>query len=75
MHLPTFISSLLLLDPSPGSAPSSSFSITHTPLTSLTFILYSITSSIYSQGIGGATALLFGKEGASVVVSDLDDGK
>ncbi|KAG0289841.1 hypothetical protein BGZ96_006677 [Linnemannia gamsii] len=27
------------------------------------------------QGIGGATALLFGKEGASVVVSDLDDVK
>ena len=27
-----------------------------------------------SQGIGGATALLFAKEGASVVVSDLDDG-
>ncbi|KAF9360021.1 Methionine aminopeptidase 1, partial [Mortierella sp. NVP85] len=26
------------------------------------------------QGIGGATALLFAKEGASVVVSDLDDG-
>ncbi|KAF9201631.1 hypothetical protein BGZ59_002594, partial [Podila verticillata] len=25
------------------------------------------------QGIGGATALLFAKEGASVVVSDLDD--
>ncbi|KAF9951383.1 hypothetical protein BGZ70_001011 [Mortierella alpina] len=27
------------------------------------------------QGIGGATALLFAKEGASVVVSDLDDNK
>ncbi|KAG0090242.1 Methionine aminopeptidase 1, partial [Podila epicladia] len=27
------------------------------------------------QGIGGATALLFAKEGASVVVSDLDDVK
>ncbi|KAG0214654.1 Methionine aminopeptidase 1 [Mortierella sp. GBA30] len=27
------------------------------------------------QGIGGATALLFAKEGASVVVSDLDDAK
>jgi len=27
------------------------------------------------QGIGGGTALLFGKEGASVVVSDLDDVK
>ncbi|KAK3827970.1 MAG: hypothetical protein J3Q66DRAFT_291726 [Benniella sp.] len=27
------------------------------------------------QGIGGATALLFGKEGAHVVVSDLDDAK
>ncbi|KAG0241504.1 hypothetical protein BGW41_005813 [Actinomortierella wolfii] len=27
------------------------------------------------QGIGGATALLFGKEGASVVVSDLDAAK
>lgn len=27
------------------------------------------------QGIGGATALLFGKEGANVVVSDLDDSK
>ena len=29
----------------------------------------------FSQGIGGATALLFAKEGASVVVSDLDEGK
>ncbi|KAG0048627.1 Methionine aminopeptidase 1 [Gryganskiella cystojenkinii] len=27
------------------------------------------------QGIGGATAILFGKEGASVVVSDLDEAK
>lgn len=27
------------------------------------------------QGIGGASALLFGKEGASVVVSDLDGAK
>lgn len=27
------------------------------------------------QGIGGATALLFAKEGASVVVSDLDDNR